>query len=107
MTVSPTPYYADDLVTIYHGEALDLIPDLPPLDAIITDPPYSSGGLHRSDRMQTTVTKYVSSTTEAIRHEFTGDNRDQRSYLAWVSLWMGAALRRMPLERAIYRALAP
>jgi site-specific DNA-methyltransferase (adenine-specific) len=90
----PTMYYADDLVTIYHGEALAIIPTLPQFDGLVADPPYSSGGLHRSDRMVSTVSKYVSSDTQAVRHEFTGDNRDQRSYLAWVSLWMTAALQR-------------
>lgn len=39
-----TPYYADDSVTIYHGDALDLVPGLGiVLDAVVTDPPYSSG----------------------------------------------------------------
>jgi len=88
------PYYQDDLVTIYHGEALSIIPTLPAFDALVADPPYSSGGLHRSDRMVSTVSKYVNSDTYAVRHEFTGDNRDQRSYLAWVGLWMTAALMR-------------
>ena len=89
-----TPYYQDDAVTIYHGEALGLVPLLPLFDAIVTDPPYSTGGMYRGDRMQSTVAKYVSSDTAAPRQEFTGDNRDQRSYLAWVTLWMTAALQR-------------
>ena len=88
------PYYADEYVTLYHGEALDIIPTVPPFDGLITDPPYSSGGAHRSDRMTSTVAKYVSSTTLAVRHEFSGDNRDQRGYLAWVSLWMAASIQR-------------
>ena len=35
-----TPYYADGLVTIYHGDALDWrrVPDH--LDVLVTDPPY-------------------------------------------------------------------
>lgn len=36
----PTPFYADDLVTLYHGDALELLPRLPRSDAIVTDPPY-------------------------------------------------------------------
>jgi site-specific DNA-methyltransferase (adenine-specific) len=88
------PYYSDGSVTIYHGEALDIIPRLPVFDAIITDPPYSSGGAMRSDRMTSTVSKYVQSGTYAPRADFSGDNRDQRGYLAWVSLWMAAAIQR-------------
>ena len=90
-----TPYYADDAVTLYHGDCLLMLTDLDEasIDAVVTDPPYSSGGAMRSDRMSSTVAKYVSSTTKAVTHEFSGDNRDQRSYLAWTSLWMAAALR--------------
>lgn len=44
-----TPYYQDSLVTIYHGDALDVISDLTdPVDAVVTDPPYSSGTRHEA-----------------------------------------------------------
>lgn len=86
-----TPYYEDDHVTIYHGDTLDVLPGLSGVGAVVTDPPYSSGGAFRSDRAMSTVTKYVNSDTAAYRPDFAGDNRDQRSFLAWAMLWLNAA----------------
>lgn len=86
-----TPYYQDDAVTIYHGDCFDLLHDLSGIGAVVTDPPYSSGGAMRSDRAMSTSTKYVNSDTQAYRPEFAGDNRDQRSFFAWSTLWLNAA----------------
>lgn len=99
-----TPYYQDDACTIYHGEALSVLESLDTclVDAVVADPPYSSGGAFRSDRNATTGTKYAGMSlkrtdTPAGRvvplPEFSGDNRDQRSYLAWCSLWLHQAMR--------------
>jgi len=78
------------------ADALDVFMGMPPgcVDALITDPPYSSGGTFRGDRNQKTSTKYVNSDSlDTCRVEFTGDNRDQRSFMAWSSVWFGQALR--------------
>lgn len=94
-----TPYYTDDAVTIYHGEALDVLPSLSDIGGLVTDPPYSSGGQFRGDRMASTLAKYISNDSRAQTEltDFGGDNRDQRSFLAWCSLWMTAArLRSLP-----------
>jgi site-specific DNA-methyltransferase (adenine-specific) len=85
------PYYEDEWVTIYHADSFDLLHDLGGIGAVITDPPYSSGGAFRGDRAQQTTTKYVNSDTATYRPEFAGDNRDQRSFLAWSALWLNAA----------------
>jgi site-specific DNA-methyltransferase (adenine-specific) len=62
------------------------------LDALCTDPPYSSGGQFRSDRSLPTATKYVQSDSHATyRGNFSGDNRDQHAFLTWASLWISAA----------------
>jgi 23S rRNA G2445 N2-methylase RlmL len=34
------PYYADDAVTIYHGDCREILPVLEAVDHLITDPPY-------------------------------------------------------------------
>lgn len=40
-----TPYYADGLVTIYHGRCEDVLPTLAPesVGLVVTDPPYGVG----------------------------------------------------------------
>ena len=35
-----TPYYEDEAVTIYHGDCYDILPVLPVVDLVLTDPPY-------------------------------------------------------------------
>lgn len=38
-----TPYYADDTVTLYHGDCLDVLPALVGVDLVVTSPPYNLG----------------------------------------------------------------
>src|SRR5688500_4007325 len=84
------PYYADDLVTIYHADSLAVLPELSGIGAVVTDPPYSSGGAFRSDRTRKTLDKYVDSSSYAQTYlpEFSGDTRDQRGFLAWCTMWL-------------------
>lgn len=37
------PYYEDDSVTLYHGDCLAILPELKPVDLVLTDPPYNFG----------------------------------------------------------------
>lgn len=34
------PYYQDDWATIYHGDCREILPALPKVDLVLTDPPY-------------------------------------------------------------------
>jgi site-specific DNA-methyltransferase (adenine-specific) len=90
-----TPWLDDGDVLLYRGDALRVLPTLrdASVDLVLTDPPYSSGGLHRSDRNKSTGAKYVQTGTKIQRPDFQGDHRDQRSYLAWCSLWLSECLR--------------
>lgn len=36
-------YYQDEAVTIYHGDCRDILPSLPKVDLVLTDPPYGCG----------------------------------------------------------------
>lgn len=80
---------------IRHGDSLRLLGELPDgiVDAVICDPPYSSGGAMRGDRMASTSAKYVGSNVAVEREDFEGDTRDQRGFLAWASLWLAEAFR--------------
>jgi len=77
------------------GDSLDFMRSLPDscIDAVITDPPYCSGGTSSADRAKTTTQKYVQSGVKVVRPDFAGDNRDQRSWLVWCDIWMREALR--------------
>ena len=39
----PTPYYQDESSTIYLGDCRDILPHLPKVDLVLTDPPYGIG----------------------------------------------------------------
>lgn len=62
-------------------------------DAVITDPPYASGGLKASARRARPSKKYVMRTSKRVYPEFQNDGRDQRAHMLWSSEWMRRALR--------------
>lgn len=97
------PYYDHDGITIYNGEALEVLRglDTASIDALVTDPPYSSGGMFRGDRVKAPDEKYrgwshspnETRPPTANYGSFGGDNRDQRSFLFWSTLWCAEAFR--------------
>ena len=80
---------------MFPGEALATLASMPTasVDAVITDPPYSSGGMTRGDRTAVPSLKYVQTGTQIARPDFAGDNRDQRSFEYWCVLWLAECLR--------------
>lgn len=81
---------------IHTGDCLKVLQTLAggSVDAVITDPPYSSGGQFRNDRVQSVASKYVSSGTERFaKAGFSGDNRDQRSWAFWCAMWLSECRR--------------
>lgn len=81
---------------LHHGDALAVLPTIPSgsVHTVLTDPPYNSGGRTNSERRaQSTRQKYVSSDAKHDLAGFTGDNRDQRSYVTWLSLVLAEARR--------------
>ena len=79
--------------TLYCGDCLEILPTLPKVDAVITDPPYSSGGMVRGDRQAATSAKYQHGDTVKTMAEFSGDTRDQRGWVEWCAIWLGRCRR--------------
>ncbi|UHC14363.1 site-specific DNA-methyltransferase [Methylobacterium currus] len=90
MTTTRTEHLAEG-VTLYLGDCLSILPTINQVDALLTDPPYSSGGMFRGDRMAPAVEKYQSSDYRQLYADFSGDNRDQRSFAYWSAIWLGLA----------------
>lgn len=89
------PFWQCEQTTLYKGDSLSILRALPTasVDVVVTDPPYSSGGFTRADRSEGTTAKYTITGTERKFPEFFGDNRDQRSFVLWCSLWLAECFR--------------
>lgn len=80
---------------LYRGDCLGIIPALPGgYGALVTDPPYSSGGQNKGDRARSTGAKYLNTGSTKFP-DFAGDTKDQRAYLHWSALWMGLCYDKM------------
>lgn len=86
--------------TLYLGDCLALLHDLPPVDMVLTDPPYASGGQYRADRVANVADKYVQSGQASTWRAFAGDNKDQRVWMYWCHAWLSA----LPVKADAYVA---
>lgn len=83
------PYYADDHVTLYHADALDVLADLDhAVDAVITDPPYASG-----TRMEAAKTDTGKTMLRAGRFASRPIDLDQMTTTGFVWLMRAVAIR--------------
>lgn len=84
-----------DNVTLYNGDALSVLANLPDgsVDAVLTDPPYSSGGASLSAKQADPSCKYQSSGVKRHYPPMMGDAKDQRSWIMWSSIWLGECWR--------------
>ena len=75
--------------TIIQGDAIKVLEGFAPgtFDAVITDPPYASGGRTQAEKNKSTVQKY-SSMGENAPPPFDGDAKDQRSWTRWAAEWL-------------------
>ncbi len=85
---------------LYHGDCLPVLRNLPDacLDAVITDPPYCSGGWSAAQRRRPPEAKYQESDRQP---SFAGDQRDQRGFVAWSLLWLEQCYRALKADRPL------
>lgn len=88
-------FYTDDRFTLYQGDALTCLKTLndDSVDAVVTDPPYSSGGITLSAKQADPASKYQQSSTKKSYPPMLGDGKDQRSFLTWATMWLSECWR--------------
>ena len=94
---TPSPAFAAPGVSMHHGDCLRLLPEIVPpeggFDALITDPPYSSGGRTAAERRVSPAQKYVNGGARAAAHnvDFAGEMMDARCWANWCAHWLEMA----------------
>lgn len=83
---------------LYRGDCFSVMAELDAMDAVITDPPYASGGMYRGDRCAPPSRKYEQGSVKARRANFAHDAKDQRAFMSWCTEWM----QRLPLKDGGY-----
>lgn len=87
------PYYQDDAITLYHGDALDVLPTLDAVDHCITDPPYAEethAGARSARAVETAMLgaePWGSVTSEDLRRVFADIGQLLRRWLVATVDW--------------------
>ena len=63
-----TPYYEHDGITIYHGDCLELLPFLPSVDMVLTDPPWNLGYFSDDDKPWPKYSEWLESIRDTLIH---------------------------------------
>ena len=81
--------------TLLCGDCLEMMEHIPDggVDMVLTDPPYSSGGLYAGERQANTRTKYCDRKYNGAYRfrDFSGDNMDQRSFTEFMRMVLSKA----------------
>ena len=83
---------------LLQGDCLEEMGKLPDgwADMVLTDPPYSSGGLYPGDRKKSTKSKYTDPKFNGAARlpNFSGDNMDQRSFTEFMRMALAKARKK-------------
>jgi site-specific DNA-methyltransferase (adenine-specific) len=90
------PTYRISSADLYVGDVLTVLPHLASesVHAVIADPPYCSGATASAGRISlSTREKYMTNGAAHVLPNFDGDQRDQRSFTYWSTLWLAHCRR--------------
>ena len=59
------PYYESKLGKLYHGDCLEIMPEIEPVDFVLTDPPYPNNANHFNDGIRS-ARKFIENTETPI-----------------------------------------
>lgn len=83
---------------LLQGDCLEEMEKLPDAwaDLVLTDPPYSSGGLYPGDRKRSTRNKYTDEGHNGASRfpDFSGDNMDQHSFTGFMRMALAKARKK-------------
>lgn len=103
------PYYSDDLVTLYHGDCLDVLPTLSGVDLVITSPPYNLGvttgggfGHYRDGQRRGGQGKWGGTDRNGIDYTDHSDAMVYEEYEAWQHAVLRACWDALSDRGAIY-----
>jgi DNA modification methylase len=71
--------------TLYHGDCLEILPTLQGVDAIVTDPPYSSGGYQEAGKGAGSIGTDATDKWGGKRPEIAADNLSTRGYMRLIT----------------------
>jgi DNA modification methylase len=71
-----TPYYQDNHCVIYHGDCREILPQLPKVDLVLTDPPYGIGEGNRK--------KILSRANKAAARDYGAGDWDKTTPPDWL-----------------------
>ena len=91
-----------DRWSILHGDSLQILRQFVPnsFDAIITDPPYASGGSSQTTKNRSTNEKYSSMSKEKALPDFDSDQMDQLSWMFWTAAWLQVCMKESESENS-------
>jgi site-specific DNA-methyltransferase (adenine-specific) len=78
----PKPYYQDDWATIYHGDCREILPLLPKVDLVLTDPPYGHNN-NNGDMISRRETIFGGEKVERERRPISNDGEEANELVRW------------------------